>query len=107
VFARKDLLIFLRDPAQWSQLLILVGVLAVSGWGFRAAADQASLAELAKVLPYASVVLFGVGSWVGTLITAAACARLVFPMVSLEGQGFWCASRRYRCGAFSQPNSAW
>jgi hypothetical protein len=89
VFARKDLLIFLRDPAQWSQLLILVGVLAVSGWGFRAAADQASLAELAKVLPYASVVLFGVGSWVGTLITAAACARLVFPMVSLEGQGFW------------------
>jgi hypothetical protein len=89
MFARKDLLIFLRDPAQWSQLLILVGVLAVSGWGFRAAADQASLAELAKVLPYASVVLFGVGSWVGTLITAAVCARLVFPLVSLEGQGFW------------------
>jgi hypothetical protein len=61
----------------------------LSGWGFAAAAERSNLSDLAEVLPYASVVIFGIGAWIGTLLTSAAAARLVFPLVSLEGEAFW------------------
>ena len=89
LFFYKDLLVFVRDPALWSQLLVLVGMILVTGWGFRAAAERANLTELARYLPYAQAVLYSLGIWAGTLLTSAIAARMVYPQVSLEGEGFW------------------
>lgn len=88
-FMLKDALIFTRDATQWTQALVIAGMIALSGWGFAAAAERSNLSDLAEVLPYASVVIFGIGAWIGTLLTSAAAARLVFPLVSLEGEAFW------------------
>ena len=88
-FMLKDALIFTRDATQWTQALVIAGMIALSGWGFAAAADRSNLTQLSEVLPYARVVLFGIGAWIGTLLTSAAAARLVFPLVSLEGESFW------------------
>ncbi|MEC7752179.1 MAG: hypothetical protein VX405_11820 [Myxococcota bacterium] len=89
LFFYKDLLVFVRDPALWSQLLVLVGMILVTGWGFRAAAERSNLTELARYLPYAQAVLYSLGIWAGTLLTSAIAARMVYPQVSLEGEGFW------------------
>jgi ABC-2 type transport system permease protein len=76
----KDLRTALRDPVQWSQLLVLLALagvylvstasLAVEGQRFRDALGTLNLAFLAFLL-------VGVG------------VRTAFPLVSLEGEGWW------------------
>lgn len=76
----KDLRVLLRDPTQWSQLLVLVALagvylvstasVAVEGQRFRDALGTLNVAFL-------SFLLAGVG------------IRLAFPVVSLEGEGWW------------------
>ena len=76
----KDLRVALRDPSQWSQLLVLLALagvylvstasLAVEGQRFRDALGTLNLAFL-------SFLLVGVG------------VRTAFPLVSLEGEGWW------------------
>lgn len=76
----KDLLLMARDPSQWSQLLVLVALagvyfistdsLAVGMQSFRDAIGMLNVAFLAFLLA-------GVG------------VRVAFPLVSLEGEGFW------------------
>jgi ABC-2 type transport system permease protein len=76
----KDLRLLLRDPAQWSQILVLAALagvylvstasLEVDGQRFRDVLGTLSIAFLGFLLA-------GVG------------ARLAFPIVSLEGEGWW------------------
>jgi len=76
----KDLRVLLRDPTQWSQLLVLVALagvylvstasVAVEGQRFRDALGTLNVAFLAFLLA-------GVG------------IRLAFPVLSLEGEGWW------------------
>ncbi len=76
----KDLLLLARDPGQWSQLLVLVALagvyfistdsLSVGMQSFRDAIGMLNVAFLAFLLA-------GVG------------VRVAFPLVSLEGEGFW------------------
>lgn len=76
----KDLRVLARDPAQWSQLLVLLALAAVylvstaslevDGQRFRDALGTLNLAFL-------SFLLIGVGM------------RTTFPAVSLEGEGWW------------------
>lgn len=76
----KDLLLLARDPGQWSQLLVLAALagvyfistdsLAVGMQTFRDAIGAMNVAFLAFLLA-------GVG------------VRVAFPLVSLEGEGFW------------------
>lgn len=76
----KDVRVLLRDPTQWSQLLVLVALagvylvstasVAVEGQRFRDALGTLNVAFLAFLLA-------GVG------------IRLAFPVVSLEGEGWW------------------
>jgi ABC-2 type transport system permease protein len=76
----KDVRLLLRDPAQWSQVLVLVALagvylvstvsLSVEGQRFRDVLGTLSMAFLGFVMA-------GVG------------ARLAFPIVSLEGEGWW------------------
>ncbi len=76
----KDVRVLLRDPTQWSQLLVLVALagvylvstasVAVEGQRFRDALGTLNVAFLGFLLA-------GVG------------IRLAFPLVSLEGEGWW------------------
>ena len=76
----KDVRVLLRDPTQWSQLLVLVALagvylvstasVAVEGQRFRDALGTLNVAFLGFLLA-------GVG------------VRLAFPVVSLEGEGWW------------------
>jgi len=80
--AAKDVKVFLRDPAQWSQVLIFFGVLAVY---------VATMRSGPRGLPTAFW-----QNWI-TLLNTLACllvlatltTRFVFPLISLEGRRFW------------------
>ena len=76
----KDVRVLMRDPTQWSQLLVLVALagvylvstasVAVEGQRFRDALGTLNVAFL------------------GFLVTGVG-VRLAFPVVSLEGEGWW------------------
>lgn len=80
--AAKDLRTFFRDPMQWSQLVILFGLLALyltnmptlrmqlAGWGW------------AQVVPFLNVCAI-------SLVLATFTCRFVFPLVSIEGKKLW------------------
>lgn len=81
----KDLKVFLRDVAQWSQLLLLVALVAVYLFNFR-------VLDLERV-PYMSGVIKNLYAFVNLglagFVMATVCARFVFPAVSIEGPAFW------------------
>jgi ABC-2 type transport system permease protein len=81
----KDLKVFLRDTAQWSQLLLLVALSAVYLYNFR-------VLDLDR-LPYMSAVIKNVYAFVNLALAAfvlsAVAVRFVFPSVSAEGPAFW------------------
>jgi len=83
LLARKDMRCFLRDPIQWSQMAILLGLLALyvsnvsrMRLGFVESADWALLISFLNLTAV-------------SLILATFTSRFVFPMVSLEGQQIW------------------
>ena len=78
----KDLKLFWRDPAQWSQFLLFFGVLALYVINLRHTGNQfghepwrtwIALLNLAACL----------------LVLATLTTRFVFPLISLEGRRFW------------------
>jgi ABC-2 type transport system permease protein len=78
----KDLRNFLRDPVQWSQLVILFGLLALYlAYLPRSRPDGFNVAWQALIcfLNYGAV----------TLILSTFTSRFVFPMISLEGRQMW------------------
>jgi ABC-2 type transport system permease protein len=81
----KDLKVFLRDTAQWSQLLLLVALALVYVYNFRVL-DLDRLPYMSRVIKnaYAFVNLAMAG-----FVTAAVAVRFVFPAVSAEGASFW------------------
>jgi ABC-2 type transport system permease protein len=81
----KDLKIFLRDVSQWSQLLLLLALVAVYLYNFRVLDLQRIpyMAGFVKNL-YAFVNLGMAG-----FVMATIAVRFVFPAVSAEGAAFW------------------
>jgi ABC-2 type transport system permease protein len=81
----KDLKVFLRDTAQWSQLLLLVALGLVYLYNFY-------VLDLDR-LPYMSRVIKNAYAFVNLLmaafVTSAVAVRFVFPAVSAEGAAFW------------------
>jgi ABC-2 type transport system permease protein len=81
----KDLKIFLRDVAQWSQLLLLVALVLLYLYNFR-------VLDLQRI-PYMSGYLKNVYAFVNLamagFVMATISVRFVFPAVSLEGHAFW------------------
>ena len=76
----KDNRLLLRDPTQWSQLLVLValaGVYLVSVNSFDVDVQRFKDAVGTMNLAFLSFVLAGIG------------IRMTYPMVSLEAEGFW------------------
>ncbi len=81
----KDVKIFLRDTAQWSQLLLLLALTAVYVYNFKIIDLQA--------LQYMSGLVRNVYAFVNMAMAAfvlsAISVRFVFPAVSVEGPAFW------------------
>ncbi len=75
----KDLRIFRRDVAQWSQVLIFFGLLGLYFWNVRSFNYRHSYAAMIGFLNLAVV----------SLILSTFTTRFVFPSVSLEGRRFW------------------
>lgn len=76
----KDTLVLLRDPGQWSQLLVLAalaGVYLMSTASLSVGLQQFRDAIGAMNVAFLAFLLSGVG------------IRLSFPLVSLEGDAFW------------------
>ena len=76
----KDNRLLIRDPTQWSQLLVLValaGVYLVSVNSFDVDIQRFKDAIGTMNLAFLSFILAGVG------------IRMTYPMVSLEAEGFW------------------
>lgn len=77
----KDLLVFIRDPGQWTQLLLFFGLLAAYFLNLR---RYESMGELV----HRNFVAFvNIAALLLTLSTFT--SRFVFPQMSLEGRRFW------------------
>jgi ABC-2 type transport system permease protein len=78
----KDIKTFLRDPAQWSQVLIFFGILTLyigNLRNFSYPLDQPFYQNLISFL--------NLGATSMTLATMT--SRFIFPLISLEGRRFW------------------
>lgn len=81
----KDASTFFRDPSQWSQLFLLLAVVAVYLYNFMVLPlDPAGGTGyfMRNLLAFLNVALVG-------LVVVALAARFVLPGVSLEGQTMW------------------
>jgi len=99
VLLAKDLKVFLRDTAQWSQLLLLVALVLVYLYNFR-------VLDLDR-LPYMSGFVKNAYAFVNLAMAAfvlsAVAVRFVFPAVSAEGAAFWVV----RCAPVSMGAFLW
>ncbi|MFM8707247.1 MAG: putative ABC transporter permease subunit, partial [Planctomycetia bacterium] len=75
----KDLRLFRRDVAQWSQFVIFFGLLGLYFYNLRAFTYNVA---------YASVISF-LNLAVAGLIFSTFTTRFVYPMISMEGRRFW------------------
>jgi ABC-2 type transport system permease protein len=78
----KDFRTFRRDPAQWAQILIFLG-LAVMYFSFARRFYEQDLGRSFK--NFISLLTLMAGS----LLMCAYTGRFIFPMLSLEGRKFW------------------
>lgn len=80
--AVKDLKLFWRDPAQWTQFVLFFGLMALY------VANLEGGSGLAGREPWRSwITLLNLGA--SLLVLATLTTRFVFPLVSLEGRRFW------------------
>ncbi len=79
----KDLRVFWRDAAQWSQFILFFGVLALYIANLRALAGN----SLNDPIWQAWRTLLNSGA--AMLILASLTTRFIYPLMSLEGRRFW------------------
>lgn len=85
----KDVRTFLRDPVQWSQVLIFFGLLFLYVANFRNLGYQrAILEQIGGHERWANFVAFANLTAAG-LTLATMTTRFVFPLISIEGRRFW------------------
>ncbi|MDP7035046.1 MAG: hypothetical protein QF752_11195 [Planctomycetota bacterium] len=82
LFLAKDIRIFLRDPIQLGQFLVLVGLLWLYIINLRALSYDGQRLSWRVLIAFLNL-----GATSLTLTTLS--SRFVFPMLSLEGQRFW------------------
>jgi ABC-2 type transport system permease protein len=78
----KDFRLFRRDPVQWSQSLIFLGLLTLYFSNIRRLTYDHSQIVWVNLISFLNV--FVVGLLLSTFTT-----RFIFPMISLEGGRFW------------------
>lgn len=85
--ARKELLLFVRDPAQAMQLLILLGLCVIYLYNLRMLHAIQGLDDGLRV--WWQVFLMMANATLASFVLSAMCTRLVFPSTSLEGTCWW------------------
>ncbi len=82
---RKDLLAFVRDPGQWGQVVLLLGV------GVLYIVNASALSDGLRVLmpPLGAVILVGAHVGIVGFVAGGLAARFAFPQVGLEGPAIW------------------
>jgi len=78
----KDFRILRRDPTQWSQLLILVGLLGFYFLTVRRLGSDQSPPSWRSMLSFLNLA-------VTALLLSTFTSRFVYPLMSLEGRNFW------------------
>jgi ABC-2 type transport system permease protein len=78
----KDLRLFRRDPLQWSQFLILFGLLLLYFVNIRRLNYDLYYIGYVNMVSFLNVAVVG-------LLMSTFTTRFIFPLVSLEGQRFW------------------
>lgn len=82
LIAAKDLRTFFRDPLQWSQLVILFGLLVLYLTNMPTLRLSFEGTQWFLVIPFLNLCAV-------SLILATFTCRFVFPLVSIEGQKLW------------------
>ncbi len=81
---QKDLLSFVRDPGQWGQVILLVGV------GVLYVVNASALGEgLRQLGEFGSALLTAMHVGIVAFIAGGLSARFAFPQVGLEGPAIW------------------
>src|SRR6185369_11869071 len=78
----KDIKSFMRDPAQWSQVLIFFGILTLyigNLRNFSYPLDQ----------PFYQNLIASLNLGATSMTLATMTSRFIFPLISLEGRRFW------------------
>jgi len=80
----KDLLSFARDPAQWGQAILLLGV------GVLYLVNATAMERGFSSMPHAKdIVMCGLHTGVASFIAAGLSVRFGFPAVGMEGPAVW------------------
>lgn len=82
LLASKDLRTFFRDPLQWSQMAILLGLLTLYVSNVQRMWVDLAATPLQLLIGFLNLTAV-------SLILATFTSRFVFPLVSLEGQQLW------------------
>ncbi|MFZ5830950.1 MAG: putative ABC transporter permease subunit [Planctomycetota bacterium] len=78
----KDLRLFRRDPAQWSQFLIFFGLLLLYFFNVRRFTYDVNYVVWVNVVSFLNMAVVG-------LLMSTFTTRFIFPLVSMEGRRFW------------------
>ncbi len=86
VIISKEITIFLRDPAIFSQIFMMIAIIAIYGYNLAIIPIKDVPSMFSKGLNNA--LLFLNGPFIG-FILASIGMRFVYPSISLEGRAFW------------------
>jgi ABC-2 type transport system permease protein len=78
----KDLRLFRRDPLQWSQFFIFLGLLALYFVNIRRFISGVNYAGWINMISFLNLAVVG-------LLLSTFMTRFIFPLISLEGRRFW------------------
>ena len=84
-FFRKEIVGFVRETSQWTQLLLIMGLVAIYLYNFRIL----NLERIAGLSYYLINLVCYVNVVLASMVVVAVAARFALPAVSLEGQSFW------------------
>jgi ABC-2 type transport system permease protein len=82
---KKDLRSFFRETMQWTQLLMLVGLIVVYLFNFKVL----NLERIAGLTAYHVNLVAFLNIVLASFVIAAVSVRFVLPLISLEGQAIW------------------
>jgi len=83
----KDAKTFLRDPSQWTQLVILFGLMIIYIMNLRSAQQYSDSVTMLVDRWKTMLAMFNLGAT--CFILSILTTRFVYPMLSLEGRQFW------------------
>lgn len=83
----KDMKTFCRDPAQWTQLIIIFSLLVIWITNIRNVASNTSAIDL--LVPKWRMIMSFLNMGGTCFILSIITTRFIYPMLSLEGKQFW------------------